>query len=367
MNFRRYIAIVCSILGFLGSFGQAHAALSVEQYALCPGESLILSASSDIRATAFSWFRNGVPVGEDASILTVSEAGIYRVLAVNERECGSELSDPVEVLISPVPVLRINNPAAVCVPGASIDLRAEIADFDEDRYDYRVTTPGGQVLRMEDLTDIRVTSEYIVSVAFKGEPCYSSITRVQVRISDEQINAGFIANVDGMMVDEDVINDAFPGGPIQFSDQTIGRPITWNWDFGDGTTSTEASPVHAYESVGSYTVRLRVTNEIGCISEIIKVVNVYADYKIIFPNAFTPRGPINAYFKPEFRGIVEMELNIFNTWGELIYQTFNREDKGWDGTLNGVEAPNGNYVYRAKFVSRSGETIERAGVFILLK
>lgn len=34
--------------------------------------------------------------------------------------------------------------------------------------------------------------------------------------------------------------------------------LTYAWDFGDGITATEASPVHKYEQPGSYTVRLRV-------------------------------------------------------------------------------------------------------------
>lgn len=36
---------------------------------------------------------------------------------------------------------------------------------------------------------------------------------------------------------------------------------TFVWDFGDGTTSTEADPEHTYETVGSYTVKLTVSKE----------------------------------------------------------------------------------------------------------
>lgn len=38
-------------------------------------------------------------------------------------------------------------------------------------------------------------------------------------------------------------------------------PLTYLWDFGDGQTSTEASPVHQYASVGSYDVTLQVTDD----------------------------------------------------------------------------------------------------------
>jgi gliding motility-associated-like protein len=44
-----------------------------------------------------------------------------------------------------------------------------------------------------------------------------------------------------------------------FTDLSI-APETWFWDFGDGTTSTEASPSHLYADTGSYNVTLKVTN-----------------------------------------------------------------------------------------------------------
>src|SRR5690349_18110357 len=39
--------------------------------------------------------------------------------------------------------------------------------------------------------------------------------------------------------------------------------LKFAWDFGDGSTSTEAAPSHAYATGGSYEVSLKVTNEAG--------------------------------------------------------------------------------------------------------
>ncbi|MCU4754374.1 PKD domain-containing protein [Halobacteria archaeon AArc-curdl1] len=56
-----------------------------------------------------------------------------------------------------------------------------------------------------------------------------------------------------------------PGTEIQFTDQTIAEEelTSWNWDFGDGTTSTQQNPVHSYEQHGDYTVELTVEDEYG--------------------------------------------------------------------------------------------------------
>jgi PKD repeat protein len=49
---------------------------------------------------------------------------------------------------------------------------------------------------------------------------------------------------------------------VQFVDRTnpgSGSIVSWNWDFGDGGTSTERNPKHGYLNVGTYTVSLTVT------------------------------------------------------------------------------------------------------------
>lgn len=40
--------------------------------------------------------------------------------------------------------------------------------------------------------------------------------------------------------------------------------VAWEWDFGDGTISTQQNPTHTYTSYGSFDVRLVVTNAFGC-------------------------------------------------------------------------------------------------------
>jgi PKD repeat protein len=55
---------------------------------------------------------------------------------------------------------------------------------------------------------------------------------------------------------------------VNFLDQssTDGHIISWYWEFGDGTTSTEQNPVHHYGSPGTYTVCLFITDDNGCTS-----------------------------------------------------------------------------------------------------
>jgi PKD repeat protein len=51
---------------------------------------------------------------------------------------------------------------------------------------------------------------------------------------------------------------------VQFTNSSISvfGSLSYQWDFGDGTTSTEKDPVHTY-APGNYVVTLKVTNEFG--------------------------------------------------------------------------------------------------------
>ena len=60
-----------------------------------------------------------------------------------------------------------------------------------------------------------------------------------------------------------VYPDASPPVTVTFIDESLNNPITWLWDFQDGTTSTEQNPVHTYTSPGVYRVTLEVTNRSG--------------------------------------------------------------------------------------------------------
>ena len=57
-----------------------------------------------------------------------------------------------------------------------------------------------------------------------------------------------------------------PNGPVAFNatgSDADGDPLMYAWDFGDGATSTEQNPAHAYTQVGSYMATVTVTDAAG--------------------------------------------------------------------------------------------------------
>jgi len=135
---------------------------------------------------------------------------------------------------------------------------------------------------------------------------------------------------------------------IHFTDSSVGA-TAWLWDLGDGSTSTEQNPEHAYLEAGTYTVQLDVLNEFGCIASITYTLVITAVSSVYAPNAFTPNGDgINDVFRVEGEGITDLELLIFNRWGELIFDDEELEG-GWDGEYHEMHVQDGVYVWKVHY------------------
>src|SRR4029077_5761158 len=77
----------------------------------------------------------------------------------------------------------------------------------------------------------------------------------------------------------DSLNGCYPLC-MKFTDQTTmasGKESSWQWNFGDGGTSSSQNPSYCYQSPGVYTVSLIVTSDSGCVSKLIipKMITVY--------------------------------------------------------------------------------------------
>lgn len=64
------------------------------------------------------------------------------------------------------------------------------------------------------------------------------------------------------------------GFPSPFTDASSNDVTQWNWDFGDGNTSTDQNPTHSYASAGNYDVTLTVATAANCSDTIQKQVSV---------------------------------------------------------------------------------------------
>jgi gliding motility-associated-like protein len=62
-----------------------------------------------------------------------------------------------------------------------------------------------------------------------------------------------------------------------------------------------------------------------------------------------------------------VEISIYDTFGSLLYVESGSDIYGWDGTLNGKMAENGNYIIVVKAITLFGENIELNGPITLIR
>jgi PKD repeat protein len=148
-----------------------------------------------------------------------------------------------------------------------------------------------------------------------------------------------------------------PDYHFDFVDVSTGSPTSWLWDFGDGQTSTLQNPGHtyAYGNVGQHTVTLTVSKETCTSQPATQIVNITGvPGQLYLPNAFMPGSTNTAVnrFLAKGGGIKVWHLQIFNNYGQLVWETTKLDSngspvEGWDGTFKGAAAPQGTYTWQA--------------------
>jgi len=135
---------------------------------------------------------------------------------------------------------------------------------------------------------------------------------------------------------------------IEFTDLSSGATF-WQYDFGDSTSSALQSPDHFYPDTGTYLIQQIVTTDFGCKDTAFFTVYIAPSFTFYIPNTFTPNADgHNDFFFGTGIGITGYEMRIFNRWGELIFASFDENEK-WDGTLrSGKLAKQDVYVYTFK-------------------
>lgn len=130
----------------------------------------------------------------------------------------------------------------------------------------------------------------------------------------------------------DVVNGVAPL-QVEFADETMGGSVAeWSWDFdNDGLEdSNEQNPTYIYETGGSYSVALTVTNQTGNSFTLLKeeYINVgtvdmqeFSDnYFSCFPN---PAKDLIHIQSAE----VLLGVKIFNVSGQIVYEDFTAQSK----------------------------------------
>ncbi len=145
-------------------------------------------------------------------------------------------------------------------------------------------------------------------------------------------------------------------GEIHFDNNSL-NSNKYNWDFGDSIISSAINPIHQYAQYGTYFVTLIASNDYNCIDTIVKPIQVKFFKGLYLPNAMTPDygDPATRIFTPKGFNIKSYRIQIFDTWGNLLWESSKLTDKGepaesWDGYYKGKLLQQDVYVWKVEAV-----------------
>lgn len=137
----------------------------------------------------------------------------------------------------------------------------------------------------------------------------------------------------------------------------------YEWKFEDGSGSSQASPVKAIANNGKHTVRLQVSNNFGCLDDIVKQISINTGTNIGAANGFY-LSEDGLYMPSALKNKdVSFEFSIYDMNDHKIYETKSHQ-KGWNGKVaDGSAAPAGQYKWKVIIFGNHSEQKYFNGAF----
>ncbi len=161
-----------------------------------------------------------------------------------------------------------------------------------------------------------------------------------------------------------------PNTPHTFTNLASADAVRYKWVFGDGDsvlTTSRAPLVHQFRSSGTFSVCLTAYNSLDCPRTTCRNVQANVLPLVDIPNAFTPKsGDINSVLKVKGFGISKLKLEIWNRWGQKVFESIDQE-QGWNGTYQGVVQPMDVYMYTLSVEFFDGSKLIKKGDITLIR
>lgn len=312
---------------------------------------VVVTANPPANATGHQWYLNGVAiVGQTGTTLNASAlglgAGTYALTSTYEGQCLMGTTNVAPPIV-PVPLPVLDNVQG-CAP-----LTVSFAD----------TTGAGVVSSFWDLGDGASATGDSVVYTYTSPGTYDVTLRVTTALGcvRDSVLVGAVVvwpdPVGAISATPDPVDADDPVAVLSGAGST-GGVVSWWWDLGVATPGSAGSmDVTATfpNEPGSYPVVLIVQDGNGCVDTVSTIVRVVREGEIRMPNVFSPNGDggNDAFVPLNYTG-TPGRLEIYNRWGQMLHSTTDLAS-GWNGKVNGSEAPAGTYYYVVEPAVGQGE------------
>lgn len=238
----------------LPRFSTVTADYTVSRKSLLAGENVTFTDCSINQTSELLDFGDDSPASSTANVIhTYTTPGIYKAnLTVTNDVSSDFMLQTITVIQATAPVANFTSnctagprPLSVAFTDTSTGLPESWSwDFGD----------GNRSTVQNPVHEYSSAGNYPVTLIVANNRGSNSIQKVNyITALAQPPSSNFCSNITGGNIPL----------TVQFNDISAGSPASWNWNFGDGTSSTEQNPMHTYFSAGTYNVKLVVSNADG--------------------------------------------------------------------------------------------------------
>ncbi|MEO1259168.1 MAG: PKD domain-containing protein [Bacteroidota bacterium] len=208
-------------------------------------------------ATSYSWdFGDGESSTEANPVHTYDDDGVYTVTLTATNDCGSVIStEEVTIITAPIAAFSANN-ASGCAELTVTFNNESSANATSYEWEFPGGTPSSSTEENPTVT-YPTPGTYNVTLTVSNSAGSNTVEEISFVVVNTVPAPSF-------NVSTNVFTATFTN--------TTANATSYEWDFGDGTSSTEENPVHEYPGDGTYTATLTAFNDCGSSTETVNVV-----------------------------------------------------------------------------------------------
>lgn len=311
---------------------------------LCMGKTVVLSATPSAGTNTYLWTPSTGLSNPNISnpIFTPSTPGTFTYSVTLTNTLGCTVTDFLNITVNPLPTVLASAVSTIC-PGKSASLTATSTTATNYSWSPASSLNNANISNPVATPPTATGTYNYVVIGTDANGCTNSDT-TSVFVGIQPVA---YANYSLTLTCE--------GANALFTDSSL-NALTWNWDFGDGETSTlQDPPMHSFAYNGLYVVTLVVTN--GTCRDTAATAVPIGDMNSFFiattPNVFTPNGDgLNDCFEIILTGSgVEdlkecMTMEVYDRWGIKVFESIGGSKVCWDGnTKTNIKAKDGTYYF----------------------
>ena len=321
-------------------------------------------------ANSFQWnFGNLQSTTITNPSFTYDSIGIYNVQLIsgNSYNCYDTLNDYFDVFFNQVPNAQFNFDNTICLRDTAILNSASLYA------DSLVWDLGNGMDATGDTVSFvyENAGQYTITLY-----AYNTTSGCSDTVQGSSVLEVLPAPIADFTFKNVLSPDQPLSGSLEFTNSSLGAN-SYNWDFGNGDVSIEETPTYLYNysTEGIYYYTLVVSNAAGCLDSMTQ--EIFLEYRkaLFIPNALYPASSNLevARFIPKGTGLRTYKIEIFDLFGNVIWESSELDDEGqpigyWNGEFKGVPVEPDVYIWKVEALFKDdtfweGKEYQDEGIF----